>query len=218
MKNIFSALFFLIFFCVNSYAQDTIITVTNEAIISRITEISSSEVKYKKIGLPDGPVYVEPKSNIRSIRYSNGTIESFPGPEVQQTNAPIVKENAKFIPLTKSSYTYKDKLIKDRQMFKIMLAENDPALKLAVKKAKSAKWKKYFGFGIIPFGASAMVYMAFANIASKSPTYSGMADNYRIESYVDGAIALAFGATGITYNIIYKKKRAAAIDLFNSKR
>ncbi|MBP5318369.1 MAG: hypothetical protein J6Y77_03085, partial [Paludibacteraceae bacterium] len=49
-----------------------------------VLEISDSEVKYKKQSNPDGPTYVEKKSNIATIVYSNGDVEVFPDAAVQE--------------------------------------------------------------------------------------------------------------------------------------
>ena len=65
-------------FCVLSiFAQDIIITKDSKRIEAKILEVSSSEVKYKKITNIDGPTFVELVSNISAIVYSNGEVESF---------------------------------------------------------------------------------------------------------------------------------------------
>ena len=65
-------------FCVlNVFAQDIIITKDSKRIEAKILEVSSTEVKYKRITNIDGPTFVELVSNISTIIYSNGEVEAF---------------------------------------------------------------------------------------------------------------------------------------------
>jgi hypothetical protein len=69
-----------------TYAQDTIIKNNGEQILSRITEISSTEIKYKKFNFQEGPTYIEKKADVRSINYSTGVKQEF------KTEFPPVKK------------------------------------------------------------------------------------------------------------------------------
>ena len=60
-----------------AWAQDVIVTRNAQKIDAKVIEISDTEVKYKKQSNPDGPTYVEKKSNIATIVYSNGDVEVF---------------------------------------------------------------------------------------------------------------------------------------------
>ena len=42
----------------------------------KVTEITQTEIKYKKCGMPDGPTYVVKKSEMTLIKYANGTRET----------------------------------------------------------------------------------------------------------------------------------------------
>lgn len=53
-----------------------------------VTEITSTEVKYKKASNPNGPLYTTPKSDILSILYVNGDVDKF-------TELPIVSSSEK---------------------------------------------------------------------------------------------------------------------------
>ena len=61
--------------CVN--AQDLILTKTSDIIKAKVTEISSTEIKYKKFDNENGPTYSILKSEIKSITYQNGEKEEF---------------------------------------------------------------------------------------------------------------------------------------------
>jgi hypothetical protein len=74
---------------------DDLIFKDGSEVKGKVSEISSTEVKYKKCDMPDGPVYVVKKSELFMIRYANGTREVFkeevkPNPE-KPKNAPLKK-------------------------------------------------------------------------------------------------------------------------------
>ena len=58
-------------------SQDTIYTVNDETIISKVIEVLSEEVKYKKFDNPDGPLYTMNKTDVRKIVYKNGSVDVF---------------------------------------------------------------------------------------------------------------------------------------------
>jgi len=58
-------------------AQDTIYKRSGEIIPSKITEISTTEVKYKRFSMPDGPDFIIGRNEIQKIRFSNGVVDSF---------------------------------------------------------------------------------------------------------------------------------------------
>ena len=57
------------------YAQDVITLKSGEEIKAKVTEISASEIKYKRFDNLNGPVIVIPKSSVFAINYENGTRE-----------------------------------------------------------------------------------------------------------------------------------------------
>lgn len=70
------------------FAQDIIITQDAERIDCTITEVSETEVKYKRADNPSGPVFTLSTSKISSIIYKNGTVQTFKQKEEQpQINA-----------------------------------------------------------------------------------------------------------------------------------
>jgi len=71
------AIFVFLMLSKSSDAQDTIIKQNNEIILAKITEISASEVKYKRFDLTDGPLFIIMKTDIAKIKYSNGMVEEF---------------------------------------------------------------------------------------------------------------------------------------------
>ncbi|MBT8190997.1 MAG: outer membrane beta-barrel protein [Bacteroidia bacterium] len=55
--------------------QDIISLIAGKDVEAKVIEISSEQVKYRLFEFPDGPIYVEEKSNIAKIEYSNGRVE-----------------------------------------------------------------------------------------------------------------------------------------------
>jgi formylglycine-generating enzyme required for sulfatase activity len=91
---IFTAVFFLMGICAAA-AQDMIILRDGNVIEAKVTEISASEIKYKRFDHLDGPTIVVPAVNVLSIRYANGKVETFNAvsvpavrPEIPQAVSP----------------------------------------------------------------------------------------------------------------------------------
>ncbi|HTL83061.1 MAG TPA: hypothetical protein VL651_15215 [Bacteroidia bacterium] len=74
MKKPLLFLFFVIL-SLGAFAQDTLYKTDNTKIACKVTEIGSTEIKYKKWDNQDGPVYSVDKSDVRRIVYANGTSE-----------------------------------------------------------------------------------------------------------------------------------------------
>ncbi len=58
-------------------AQDVIVKKDNTTILSKVVEINSTEIKYKKWSNQDGPTYVININEVNSINYQNGEIDKF---------------------------------------------------------------------------------------------------------------------------------------------
>ncbi|MCL2411401.1 MAG: hypothetical protein FWC97_07135 [Treponema sp.] len=66
-------------------AQDLIILRDGSVIEARVTEISQTEIRYRRFDFLDGPIFVIPAANVLSIRFEGGTTQTFsqPAPAVQ---------------------------------------------------------------------------------------------------------------------------------------
>lgn len=58
-------------------AQDIIVTRDGQRIDAKITEVSSSEVRYKEWNNQDGPTFVLRADEMNTIIYQNGTVKTF---------------------------------------------------------------------------------------------------------------------------------------------
>lgn len=77
------------------HAQDTIFHKNSSIIIGNVVEISDDEIKYKRAGMADGPLFIEKKKDIESIHYSNGSKDVFKAtPEIVKA-ATTAKDNVK---------------------------------------------------------------------------------------------------------------------------
>lgn len=57
-------------------AQDTIVHKSGQSVQAKIIEITPTEVKYKRFDNPEGPLFIDAKSDITMIQYENGTKET----------------------------------------------------------------------------------------------------------------------------------------------
>lgn len=70
-------LFVLLCVSLMTMAQDVIVKKDGTTILSKVLEISSTEIKYKQWTNQDGPLYSINRSEVISINYQNGSVEQF---------------------------------------------------------------------------------------------------------------------------------------------
>ncbi len=76
MKKI--TLFYLLMgFTLSMYAQDIIVTKNSEKIEAKVVEVAKDYIKYYKYNYEDGPTYILSTTDVVSIVYANGTVETF---------------------------------------------------------------------------------------------------------------------------------------------
>jgi hypothetical protein len=88
VKNIFRKLLIISLLCTTGMAtaQDVILKKDNTTVLSKVLEISSTEIKYKKWNNQDGPTYSIGLSDVLSITYENGEVENFSETSRSQEN------------------------------------------------------------------------------------------------------------------------------------
>jgi hypothetical protein len=88
----FSIIFFTIIFSTNlCFSQDIITKKSSEDIQSKILEVTTTEIKYKKFDNQDGPIFTLLKSEVLMIRYENGTKDIF-NEEINSVKIPTSQE------------------------------------------------------------------------------------------------------------------------------
>ena len=89
MKNLLFTLL-LIVSNISIYAQDTIVFKNGDKIKSKVLEVTTTEIKYKKFENIDGPTYSILKSDVSMINYQNGVKDIF---NQTSNNSSSVTEN-----------------------------------------------------------------------------------------------------------------------------
>ena len=79
-KRIFVSLGILSVMFFGLSAQDIIVTRDSKKIEAKVTEVNRDDVKYKVFTNQEGPTYTLPKSDIASIVYQNGQVDTFETP------------------------------------------------------------------------------------------------------------------------------------------
>ena len=97
MKKFQIAAFFC-FFCLSLQAQDIILTQTGDIIKAKVTEVTPTEVKYKRTDNINGPVYSAAKKDIQKIVYENGVIDVFNTTKSEEATAKAAAKEATPMP------------------------------------------------------------------------------------------------------------------------
>ena len=77
-------------------AQDLIVLKNGAIIEAKVTEISPTEIRYKRFDHLDGPTIVIPASRVLSIRYENGRVESINAAQAEEPGT-TAKDGNRFI-------------------------------------------------------------------------------------------------------------------------
>ena len=85
LKRLFTTLFLLCLVEIAT-AQDVIVKKDQTTVMSKVLEITSTEIKYKKWSNQDGPTYSINRSEVLSINFENGEVERFSGNAISQPN------------------------------------------------------------------------------------------------------------------------------------
>jgi hypothetical protein len=193
MKKLF-ILFCSVLILNNSHAQDTILKNNGDTILAQITEIASGQIKYKRANFPDGPNYLELKSEIAMIKYASGLKESF----AQESQKPQ-EEYYKALPagnnkieLRGHGYMESGISCPESYIYDKMLQTKNPTILKHVADSKKFKGLQYIGFLAIPFG-----------IAGLATVTRGGSEYY----YLAGALCIGASITCPILAGVFKQKR-----------
>ncbi|MCW3086034.1 MAG: hypothetical protein JWP12_3400 [Bacteroidetes bacterium] len=225
MKRTFLLILFLALFF-NASSQDSIVKKNGQTLIAKVLEIGTSEIKYKRNDIPDGPVYIELKSNIERISFANGVKEIFKDePAAPVPVSPpvlsyyVIPQMNNKIENYGNMYTYHHNKISERQLYDMLNSTHDKKIKSLVDDAKNAKIAQYIGFGAIPFGILGYYYFLRG---TGEADFGGQSNNSVNGSGIVAAgfcIAVAIScpiASGI-FKFKKMKYNRAAIALYNEK-
>lgn len=76
-KQLFYFCLSAVLFPISMLSQDTIFKKNGSVILGKVSEINQDDIKYKRSGMEDGPMFTDSKKDIQSIHYSNGTKDVF---------------------------------------------------------------------------------------------------------------------------------------------
>lgn len=216
MKKIFSiAIIIFIYSAVN--AQDTIVKYNGDKIFVKVSDISSSEIKYKRTDFPDGPSYSISKNDVQLIKYANGTREFFEKSTETQTPvkkdeyvAPVVKKEDNKIYDYGLFFKYQRRPIRIGEVYSILQNAPEKEVKDMVILAKKDRNLSFISLGAIPFGLGAAAFGISALINRDS-------------SYLAGGVgcllvAVACPITGGIFKHKSTMKIKDAIDVYNQTR
>lgn len=88
MKKGFMSL--IVFFAANTFAQDIIVKKDGSTIMSKVLEIGTNEIKYKKFSNLEGPTYTILSLDVLAINYENGEKETFQAVNEDATVVPKI--------------------------------------------------------------------------------------------------------------------------------
>ncbi len=192
------------------FSQDTLIKSDLSQLVVKVIEISSSEIKYKKINFQDGPVYSEPKSAIATVYFSNHFHENIS----ENKPCPVFNQN-KIVRKPKGQLIYIDKKLNEKKLFSLLLEKNNTQINELVRSAKKAKKRQYLGFLAFPIGL-----LSLSSIALAGSEDNGLRNDH-INLNLVGA-SILFAAATVPLPLISdrnKRKRKEdtrkAIKLFN---
>ena len=105
--------------CTFIFAQDIIVTKQSEKIEAKITDVEQDFIKYKKFNYQEGPTYTIKKSEIVSIIYQNGDVETFaeqqpkPSDVNMKSKDEFIEGQCKHISFTSKAIKYSGYVIGD---------------------------------------------------------------------------------------------------------
>lgn len=139
-------------------AQDTIVKTSGDHIVAKITEVGTNAITYKKWENQEGPNFVDFKTDILYIRFSNGQKQVFNNKEgaINSVKAPAATgvENTtgkNKIEFMNKKYTLNGQKIGRKDVDRLLAKSSNPAVKIAFKTAKTTKTiQKIIGITSIP--------------------------------------------------------------------
>ncbi|MGZ3883877.1 MAG: hypothetical protein ACXVPD_06735 [Bacteroidia bacterium] len=150
----------ILFFSLNGFCQDTIRFSNGDVKPARVTEVGVENIKYYRSDIGDGPLYTVSKSEIRTITYANGHVDTFkvapkPVQTVAVTQPAYVGMGAyrpQKIRIERQKLVYEGTVLSDGHLLDLIDAHKDKTTRSRMQEAygemKDEKIKQYcFGFG-----------------------------------------------------------------------
>lgn len=190
-------------FALNTYAQDTLILKNRKEILSKVVEITNSQVSYKSWSNIDGPIYKINKKDLSIIKYQNGSKEIFEENFSNLQNASIPNNNLSKIETETSfwrgrTYWQENKMLTSKELEAILRGAN----KDVEQSLQKYKFNSGMGKGFIILGGGLAISSLL--LQDKAET----SDNLLL-------MGAGFGVTGFILMAIGNKRIKTAVSLYN---
>lgn len=172
-----------------AHAQDVIVKKDGNTITSKVTEITSSEIKYKKFSNQNGPTYTIGKNEVNYINYENGERE-----QINTSNSNINTTTAN----TQSIVQSQDAL-NPSDAYLLKQFKQDPYS----KKAKALKKIAFIGGGALV--ATGIIFFAL-NTSSDDSTYYEEGNGFWIYGTIAASAGVVLGTSCLVASNFQKKK------------
>ena len=226
MKNfkIICCLILGLFFSIYAIAQDTIFYKNASKVVVFVKEVSQTEVQYKKIELPDGPMYILSKNDIDKIVYKNGYTEIIKLTEPLEKNTiqslSSTTNQSVQVDINYDKISYNDTKKRHSSLLYLIDRHPDPNRRnILIKDAVSMKNLKRHQ------GGTRTGAIIFAGVAIAGTVLYGLISSFNYGQYVDpiyavppvafGTLAVALGATSIAINVKLRQKRKSFVRDYN---
>jgi hypothetical protein len=212
-----SSLFSAVLLIISSQciSQDTIFYKNATKVVAIVKEVSQTEVQYKKVDMPDGPMYIVSKNDLTKIIYKNGYTEEIKSTVVETPSQSFTVTYAVPISEGKPTISYSDTR-RDSKLKVLINKHPDESVKTTLigyhKSMRSLKAGQDATRTVaVVFGALTIP----ASVISVFAVTLGGGDSWIALPVTTGAVALVCTAAAVTLNINLKKKRRAFVNLYN---
>lgn len=212
-----------------AFAEDVIYLTNGDDIKSLVSEVTSTEVKYKKVSNVDGPTYTINKSDILMIIYANGEKDIFissnvktePSQQDYGANNTIQKDNNQNIPVGIISYmgdkptAYNGKPIEEFQYIDIAKTNCPAAYSQYIKGSEL----KVGGNVLLSLGVpitAAGIACLIAGACVYNPNYSNSGGLIYITGIVFTCVGTPIMIAGIPLHCVGKAMKKRSFDAYNN--
>ena|ERR1700752_431561 len=137
-------------------ADDTIVKVNGDRIAAKITEVGTNAITYKKSNSTDGPTFVDYKTAIFYVKYSNGEKQYFAKEQITSSQKAMIDTNQvkknemekmetanssgkNKIEVMNGKYTVNGQKVSRKDVNKLLEQSKNPAITVPLKVAKTTK-------------------------------------------------------------------------------
>jgi hypothetical protein len=135
-------------------AQDTIVKLNGQVIPAKIIEVGTNAIRYTKSDIKEGPTFVDYKTDIAYVKYSNGQKEVYSKqPQVATIQKPLLDTAAikkgqagqnilstkNRIEFMNNKYTVNGQRVKRKDVDRLLSKSKNPAIQITYKTAKTTR-------------------------------------------------------------------------------